>query len=359
MSFFYILIAILMFGVLIAVHELGHFLTAKLFGIKVNEFAIGMGPALWKKQRGETLYALRALPIGGFCGIEGEDGSSDDPRAFQKKPLWQRLVVLAAGSLMNLLAGFLIAFVIYLLCSFSGEYVVAENRLSGFMEGFPLQSESGLLPGDRILSVNGMRVHTTRDFSLFMSLSDGESVDLVIRREGKRIRLEDFPLQLRDYTLEDGSTVQRYGLYFTQLPLTPLQAVKEACYDCAYYARVVWVSLKLLVTGGAGVKDLSGPVGIVKAISDAGVSAPTVGEGLMNVFSLIAFIAVNLAVMNLLPIPALDGGRIFSTLVFRLLEGLLGRKPNPKIEGGIHAVGLLLLLALMAFVMFHDIFRLF
>ena len=359
MSFLYILIAILMFGVLIAVHELGHFLSAKLFGIKVNEFAIGMGPAIWKKQRGETLYALRALPVGGFCGIEGEDGDSDDPRAFPKKPLWQRLLVLAAGSIMNLLAGFLIALVIYLLCSFSGDYVLANNELSGFMDGFPLQSESGLLPGDRILSVDGLRVHNTRDFSLFMSLSDGEQVDLVIRRDGKRIRLEDFPLQLREFTLEDGSTVLRYGLYFTSDPLTPLRAVREAYFDCTYYARVVWVSLKLLVTGGAGVEDLSGPVGIVKAISDAGVSAPTVGEGLLNVFSLIAFIAVNLAVMNLLPIPAQDGGRIFSTLIFLLLEKLLGRKPSPKIEGGIHAVGLLLLLALMAFVMFHDIIRLF
>lgn len=359
MSFLYILITILMFGVLIAVHELGHYLTAKLFGIKVNEFAVGMGPAIWKKQRGETLYALRVLPIGGFCGIEGEDGSSDDPRSFPRKPIWQRLTVLAAGALMNLLLGFLIALIIYLLCSFSGKYSVTTNQLAGFMDGFPLQSESGLLPGDRILAVDGLRVNNTRDFSLFMSLSDGQSVDLLIRRDGERIRLEDFPLQLRDFTLEDGSTVRRYGLYFEQEPLTPLRSLREACYDCSYYARVVWVSLKMLVSGGAGVQDLSGPVGIVKAISDAGVSAPSVSAGLMNVFSLIAFVAVNLAVMNLLPIPALDGGRIFFMLIFSLLERLLGRKPDPRIEGGIHAAALLLLMGLMVFVLFHDIFRLF
>lgn len=348
-----------MFGVLIAVHELGHFSVSKLFGIRVNEYSIGMGPAILKKQRGETLYALRVLPIGGYCAIEGENEESADPRAFGKKPLWQRLCVLAAGSATNLLAGFLIALIIYLCYSFSGSYALSNTTLSGFMDGFPLESESGLLPGDRIVSVNGWRVNTTRDFSLFMSLGDGESADLVIRRNGNKIKLTDFPLTLREYTDEAGNRVTKYGLYFSQTELTPLSAFREAGYDCSYYGRVVWVSLKLLLSGGAGVKDLSGPVGMVKAISEAGTGAATLGQGLVNVFSLIAFIAVNLGVMNLLPIPALDGGRIFTTILSWLYARIFRRKPDPRIENYIHAGGLLLLLGLMAFVMLNDIYKLF
>ena len=360
MSVLYILIGILMFGVLIAVHELGHFSAAKLFGIKVNEYSIGMGPTLFKRKKGETEYSLRALPIGGFCAIEGEDGESDDPRAFTAKPLWQRFIVLAAGSLMNFFIGFLITLLLYLISSLSGSYVVGTSTLSGFMEGFPLEGEQGLMAGDRILSVNGWGVNNPRDLTLFLSLEGGETVDLVIRRDGKKIVLEDLPLQKRTYT--DALTGEEglyYGLYFDQEPLTAGSALRESWYDCQYYVRVVWVSLRFLISGKAGVKDLSGPVGMVKAMGDVGTQAATVGEGLSNVFGLVAFIAVNLAVMNLLPIPALDGGRIFSMLVFALIALIIRRKPNPKIESYIHAGGLVLLLGLMAFVMFNDIYKLF
>ncbi len=359
MSVLYILIGILMFGVLIAAHEAGHFSVSKLFHIKVNEFSIGMGPAIWHKDKGETQYSLRLLPFGGFCAIEGEDGESDDPRAFPRKPLWQRLCVLAAGSAANLVIGFLISLIIYLSFAFAGDYLVPTARLTGFMDGFPLEGSEGLQAGDQIVSVNGWRVNSTRDFTLFMSVSDGVTVDLVVKRDGQRMKLEDFPLTLREYTDEAGNTVYKYGLYFDQKPLTVFTALREACNDCSYYARVVWVSLKYLVSGKAGVNDLSGPVGMVKAIGDAGAEAATVGEGLGNVFSLIAFIAVNLAVMNMLPIPALDGGHIFSMLVFWCIEKAIGRKPNPKIETYIHAAGLILLLALMAFVMFNDVRKLF
>lgn len=358
MSVLYILIGILMFGVLIAVHEAGHFGVSKLFHIKVNEFSIGMGPALWHKDRGETQYSLRLLPIGGFCAIEGEDGESDDPRAFTKKPIWQRICVLAAGSATNLLTGFLIALIIYMGYAFSGDYVLPNARLTGFMDGFPLEGAEGLQVGDRIVSVDGWKVNTTRDFSLFMSVSDGNSVDLVVKRDGKKVHLDDFPLTLREYTDEVGNTVLKYGLYFDQSPLTVGAAVREACYDVAYYARVVWVSLKFLFSGKAGVNDLSGPVGMVKAISDVGTEAASVKEGLSNVFTLIAFLAVNLAVMNMLPIPALDGGHIFSMLIFWCIEKLSGKKPSPKIETYIHAAGLILLLMLMAFVMFNDVRKL-
>lgn len=359
MSVLYIIIGILMFGVLIAAHEAGHFSVSKLFHIKVNEFSVGMGPAIWHKQKGETQYSLRLLPFGGFCAIEGEDGESDDPRAFPRKPIWQRVCVLAAGSAANLLIGFLISLILYLVFALSGGYVLPSARLAGFMEGFPLEGSDGLQVGDRIVSVDGWRVNSTRDFTLFMSVSDGETVDLVIRRDGERRKLEDFPLTLREFTDEAGNTVYKYGLYFEQKPLTVLSAFREAGSDCAYYARVVWVSLKYLVSGRAGVNDLSGPVGMVKAIGDAGAEAATVGEGLGNVFSLIAFIAVNLAVMNLLPIPALDGGHIFSMLVFWCIGKITKKQPSPKVENYIHVAGLALLLLLMAYVMFNDVRKLF
>lgn len=348
-----------MFGVLIAAHEAGHFSIAKLFGIKVNEYAIGMGPAIWKKQKGETQYSLRAFPVGGYCAIEGEDGESTDPRAFTRKPIWQRICVLAAGSAATLLIGFLIALILYLGYCGAGDYQVVTSEVAGFMDGFPLEGEDGLLPGDEIRAVNGWRVHNTRDFSLFMSLHGGDTVDLRIRRNGADLLLADLPLTLREFTDEAGNTVQRYGLYFAQRELTLPVALQEAVYDCSYYARVVWASLKLLFSGKAGVNDLTGPVGMVKAIGDAGAGAATVGEGLANVFGLIAFIAVNLAVMNMLPIPALDGGHIFTMLVLWLVEKLIRRKPSPKIESYIHAAGLVLLLGLMAFVMFNDIRKLF
>lgn len=359
MSLPYIIIGILMFGVLIAVHEFGHFGVSKLFGIKVNEYSIGMGPVLLKKQKGETQYSWRALPIGGYCAIEGEDGESDDPRAFTKKPIWQRLCVLAAGSFTNLLLGFLIALCILLGCVFSGDYVVGSNRIVGFMDGFPLEGEQGLMVGDRIVGVDGWRVHNSRDMTLFLSTGNGETADIRVRRDGKTVLLKELPLTLRAFTDANGGTVYRYGLYFDQDRLTFGVALRESLYDCSYYMRMVWVSLKFLVTGRAGMKDLSGPVGIVKTIGDVGAEAETVGEGLTNVFGLIAFIAVNLAVMNMLPIPALDGGRIFSTIVFALIGLIIGKKPDPKIENYIHGAGLLLMLALMAYVMFNDIVKLF
>ena len=348
-----------MFGVLIAVHEFGHFGAAKLFGIRVNEYSIGMGPTLFKKKRGETEYSLRALPIGGFCAIEGEDGESDDPRAFTRKPLWQRFIVLAAGSLMNFFIGFLITLIVYEATALSGSYVLGTNTLSGFMDGFPLEGEDGLMAGDTILSVDGWGVSSTRDLTLFLSLHTGDTVDLTVRRNGQRLKLEDLPLRKQVYVDSQGNEGEYYGLYFAQTALTPLTAIRESWHDCQYYVRMVWVSLRFLLTGRAGVKDLSGPVGMVKAMGDVGSQADTVGEGLSNVFALVAFIAVNLAVMNLLPIPALDGGRIFSMLVFALIGLILRRKPNPKIESYIHAGGLVLLLGLMAFVMLNDIYKLF
>jgi regulator of sigma E protease len=357
-SVLYILIGILMFGVLVALHELGHFTAAKLFGIKVNEYAVGMGPAILRGKRGETEYSLRALPIGGFCAIEGEDGESEDPRAFTKKPLWQRFIVLAAGAFMNLLVGFLIVLAIYLASALSGSYVVADSTLDGFMDGFPLEGESGLMAGDRILSVNGWGVNNPRDLTVFLSLEGGDTVTLTVRRDGKKVVLRDLPLTKRVYV--DPATGEEglyYGLYFRQVELTPGIALRETVYDCEYYVRMVWLSLRYLLTGKAGVKDLSGPVGLVKAMGDVGSQSETVGEGLTNVFGLVAFIAVNLGMVNLLPIPALDGCYI----LFSIIEIVIRRRLPYKLVNALVSIFFYLLLALIVYITFFDgrrIFRL-
>ncbi len=270
-----------MFGVLIAVHEFGHFGASKLFGIKVNEFSIGMGPTLFKRQKGETQYSLRALPIGGFCAIEGEDGQSDDPRSFTQKPLWQRLIVMVAGAGMNILVGFLITLILYFISACSGSYVVGDTTLDGFMEGFPLEGENGLMVGDRITAVNGWGVNNPRDLTVFLSLEGGDTVTITVRRDGKKVVLRDLPLTKRVYV--DPATGEEglyYGLYFRQVELTPGIALRETVYDCEYYVRMVWLSLRYLLTGKAGVKDLSGPVGLVKAMGTWEASPRPWGRGL-------------------------------------------------------------------------------
>lgn len=350
----YIVIAILAFGVLITVHELGHLLAAKAFGIRVNEFSVGMGPPIMKKQRGETLYSLRCLPIGGFCSIEGEDGDSEDLRAFTQKPMWKRAVVLLSGSLSNLLVGFLIALALNIIIPFGCPPVI-----TGFMDGFPFESEAGLMVGDRIVSVNGHHINTFSEFSLFMGTGDSDTVDLVIKRDGRRIKYPNFPLQLRQYDDGNGGTVERYGLLFNNQRLGVFGVLKYSWYDCVYFVKLVQYSLASLFNGTAGIRDLSGPVGVVSAINDVGQSSATMAAGLIQVFFFIAFIAVNLAVMNLLPLPALDGGRIFFMYVFALIGKITRRRPGKQVEGYIHAAGLVLLLGLMAYVMLNDIIKLF
>ena len=351
----YIVIAIVAFGVLVAVHELGHFLAAKLLGVKVNEFALGMGPKIISKQKGETAYSLRALPIGGFCAMEGEDGDSEltDPRAFCNKKIPARFLILIAGSFMNFLVGFLIVLIL-----FSGRSYYAQPVLTGFMDGFPLEGETGLMEGDRIVSIDGHHVGTVEEVTLYLARGNGETADVVVRREGKRVKLDDLPLKLREYETEDGVEL-KYGLYFKTVESSFGELIRQTWNNSIYFVKMVRMGLSDLLTGAARIKDLSGPVGIVSMINEVGQSSPTRSAALWSVAYLIAFIAVNLSVMNMLPIPALDGGRIFVMLVTWVIEKIIRRKLNPKVEGYIHGAGLVLLLALMAYVMFNDIVKLF
>ncbi len=349
----YILAAILIFGFLIAIHELGHFIAAKSLGVRVNEFAIGMGPALLKKQGKETLYSLRLLPIGGFCAMEGEDGDSNDPSAFSSKSVWKRFIILVAGSGMNFIAGVLVVMII-----FSQSVAFSTNTIAGFMDGFEAQGENGLMVGDKIVEVDGERISTLQDFSLFMSRSNGETVDLVVERDGQKIELKDFPLALKEYTV-DGQKTMKYGLYFGVVEATFIEKLKYSLYNAEYFVKLVRIGLTDLIRGNLGVKDLNGPVGIVSTINEVGESSATTLDAVINIAYFGAFIAINLAVMNMLPIPALDGGRIFFMLITSAIEKVTKKKVDPKYEGYIHAMGLVLLMGLMVVVMFNDILRIF
>ena len=347
----YILLAIIAFGVLIAVHEGGHFLAAKAFGIRVNEFAIGMGPVLLKKQGKETLYSLRLLPLGGFCAMEGEDEETGDPRAFTSKPAWQRAIVLCAGAAVNFLIGLILALCIIPYAN------VAEPVIHSFMDGCPYEGETGLLPGDRIVSIDGHRTFFTDDVSEYLGRSDSELHRIVLRRDGRRVVLRDYEMTRREYAMEDGSTVLKYGFYFAPRDFGFFVTLRYAWYESLEFVRLVWRSLGDLITGTVGVKELSGPVGIVSYVSEVEEQATSPLEAYFFFFYIFAMIAVNLAVMNLLPIPALDGGRVFLLLVTWVIELVTRRKIDPKYEGYIHTAGFVLLMGLMVFVLVNDIIK--
>lgn len=348
----YILIAILIFGFLILTHELGHFLTAKLFGVRVNEFSVCMGPAIWKKTVGETTYALRCIPIGGYCAMEGEDEDSDDPRAFTSAKAWKRAIILAAGACMNFVTGLLILLVVY--AAMEG---YATPKISGFLDGSVLESEDGLQTGDVIYKIDGERVYLYSDIGLVLSRNDTGIFDIVVKRDGKKVELKDFEMIPQPYE-EDGQTVYRYGMVFAPEWRSPFTVLKNAWNSAIDFVRIVRISLQDLVSGLVSLNDMSGPVGIVSVIAKTGSSAETKSDAALDIAYLAAFIAVNLAVMNMLPIPALDGGRVFLLIVTVILEKLLRRKIDPKYEGYIHAAGMILLLAFIAFITFKDIWKL-
>ncbi len=348
----YIILAILVFGVLIFTHELGHFLTAKLFGVRVNEFAINMGPTLLKKQVGETTYSLRLFPIGGFCAMEGEDASSEDPRAFTSAKAWKRAIILVAGSAMNFLTGLVILCLMY-------SAVVGFNTpvISDFYDDCPYVGEDALQAGDRLWKIDGRRVYLYSDVSMLMERNKTGVFDLTLKRDGKLVELSDFPMEKRPYE-ENGQTVYRYGLYFGYEDKTIGTVLKNTWYTALDFARMVWMSLGDLIKGLVSIDDMSGPVGIVSVMAETGKASETAADAAVNLAWLAAFIAVNLSVMNLLPIPALDGGRVFFLVITAIVEKLLGRKIDPKYEGYIHAAGMILLLAFVAFVSLKDVLKL-
>ena len=352
MTVFYILLAILMFGILILVHEFGHFITAKLSGVQVNEFALFMGPAIWKKQKGETLYSLRCIPIGGYCAMEGEDGDSENPRAFSNAKVWKKLIILVAGAVMNFIIGFILT-VIFIAFYYGEADILPTKQIAAIEEGRPFANV--LQVGDEFYEINGRRVFVADDITLLLDRESDGVHDITVIRDGEKVELKNVEIK-RDLETENGL---KFGFSYGLDEFTVGNVLSYSWNQSLDFGRLVWMSLGDLFSGRASVSDMGGPVMIVDAVTQAGVASETVGLGILNVIYFFAFIAINLGVMNLLPVPALDGGRVVCLLVTAGAEKILRRKIDPKYEGYLHGAFMILLLAFMAFIMFKDVFALF
>lgn len=408
-------IAVLFFGVIIFIHEFGHFIFAKLFGVKVNEFAIGMGPTILKKQGKETKYALRLLPFGGFVSMEGEEEESEDSRAFCNQKVYKRMIIIAAGAVMNLILGFIVC--IFLV---SSSELVGTNQILQFYEG-AVSSESGLAVGDKIIEIDGKRVYSDYDISFFMQRNGSGKYDFTVERDGERIELEGVTFAKRtsgnfyyredcsvyevsaalkdqgvkdddiilsvngtrvssaeelialinadtDYTynlvLERGgeevalsdvvfATATVFDFSILGEEKNPFNVLGSAFGYSLSMGRMVYLSLFDLLRGQYGLNDLAGPIGTVTVIADIAQSS-MVNVDWSGLFMMMAMITINIGLFNLLPVPALDGGHLF----FMVFE-VIFRKPVPqKYESWIHAAGLVLLLIFMAIISFSDIWKL-
>lgn len=336
--FLQILYTVLVLSVLIFIHELGHFIAAKACGVRVTEFALGMGPALLKFQGKETLYALRLFPIGGYCAMTGEDEEMEgDERAMRSKPVWQRMIIVLSGAIMNLILG--VVLVTAIVCGSA----IPSTTVADFPEG-AVSFESGLQAKDKIIAVNGERVSGFTEMATEISSCYNEdTVQLTVLRDGKEITLSvTFPTEKMDE--EMSYPVIDFRVYQEQKTFGVI--VRNVISQTGAYMTAIFDSLADMITGRVSLKYVSGPIGISSIISEAA------SYGWASLFSVAAMISVNLFVMNLLPLPALDGGRF----LFMVIEAII-RKPVPaKAEGIIHAIGLLLLLGLMVVVAFKDLF---
>ncbi len=338
-----VLVAILFFGLLIFFHELGHFLFAKLFKVQVNEFAMGMGPSIFKFKKGETQYALRLFPIGGYVSMEGEDEESDNERAFCKKPAWQRFIIVAAGGTINLIMG--VIFVALMLCQSN---LIGLPEIHSFEEN--AVTNQYFQAGDKIKKINGKNVYSEYDLSFLMARDKDGVIDFVIERDGEKVNLDGVEFQTYE---KDGQLTIVYDFIILGVKPEFMSVTKNAFLESVSIGRIVWISLMDLVTGQYGLSDLSGPIGTVSIIADATQSAAQETD-FTGVLMLMAMIAINIGLFNLLPLPALDGGRLF----FLAIEFVFRKKVPAKYEGWVHAVGLILLLGLMVVVSFSDIMRL-
>ncbi len=353
MTFLTIVFAILLFSLLIFIHELGHFLAAKAFKVQVNEFALFMGPALFKKQVGETLYSIRCIPIGGYCAMEGEDADTENPCSFQKASWWKRLIILVAGAFMNFVIGFVLMVIVFAPNkSFLDPVIVLAEP------GCTVVSEEGLHVGDRFVQINGENVYTASDVSMLLSMG-GTTHDIVVERNGQKLTFNDYEMKTHTFTDENGEPVERYGFSFGSVENNFGTLMAYSWNTSLDVVRSVRLSLQMLFTGQAGLSDMSGPVGIVQMMTDTAQASETAALAFRNMLYFGGFIAINLGVMNLLPIPALDGGRCVGLVLTTIIERITKKKLDPKYEGYIHAAGMVLLLILMAVIMFKDIFTIF
>lgn len=331
-----VICVILIFGLIIFIHEFGHFITAKLFGVTVHEFAIGMGPKLFGKQKGDTLYSVRLIPMGGYVKMEGEDEDSESEGAFSKKKPWQRFIILFAGAFMNLVLG------LSLLVMYNNIdpqlTAIPTMEVVALQEGMGAES-AGILPGDTILKVDGSRVYTHLDMNL--ALDGKESVSVLVNRSGEKLNFS-VPITVVDNRPLLGFTRATREKNFWNL-------LSYSYWETFSIVKMTYQSFFGMFTGSVSVDQMSGPVGIVTEIGSA------VKSGFLNVLFMALLISLNLGVVNLLPLPALDGGRI----VFVLWEMITRRKVKPEHEGIIHFIGFVLLIVFMLYITKNDIVRLF
>jgi len=335
-----ILVTVIAFALMIFVHEFGHFFTAKLFKIKVNEFALGMGPSLFKFRKGETEYSLRLFPIGGYCAMEGEDGENSDPRAFVNQKPWKRLIVLGAGAFMNILLGLIIISILVSQMSLLGTRHIAITQ--------DASSNSVFHDYDEILKVNGKHIFSATDIDYILALDTDGKADFLIRRDGEKLSLKDVELELIN-DKESGATGTARNFTIYGVEKTFFGVIKYGVMKTISTVRLVIYSFASLITGKVPVSQLSGPV----AVTDTVIKS--VSYGWEPILELIGMISVNLGVFNLLPIPALDGSR----MLFVFIEMIFRRPVSRKWESWIHAIGFIVLMGLMALVFFKDIFTLF
>ena len=359
MSIFITLIAaLIVFSAVIAIHEFGHFAVAKLCGIQVNEFSIGMGPVLWKKTRKGTQYSLRALPVGGFVALEGEESpesqQAEAARDAQEQPIaenagiplndapvWQRALVMAAGAFMN----FVLGFVVLIILVAAQDGAITSKTIYSVEEG-ALCGQTGLQAGDEILAVNGRRCFVANDILYELVRTEAYRADFTVKRDGQKVELPD--VQFDTWQDASGETHMSLGFVVYGIKKTPVSVLKEAWNSTLYYGRIVFTSLADLLRGRESINNLSGPVGIVTAIGQAA------SYGWQDLLELLALITINLGIFNLLPFPALDGGKV----VFLAIEGITGHAVPEKLQGSLTVAAFALLFGLMIFATYNDIIRL-
>ena len=323
---------ILIFGLIIFIHEFGHFITAKLFGVTVHEFAIGMGPKLVGKQWGETFYSLRLIPMGGYVKMEGEDEDSQKEGAFSQKKPWKRFLILFAGAFMNLLLGFAL---LILFNSVNPDMsVIPSMQVESVQPGMGAE-QVGILPGDKILEVNNSRVYTHLDLNL--AFYGNENATVTVLRNGEKL---DFSIPLADGKIGVVRKAEAKNIW---------NVISYSYFEGFSIIKMTYQSFFGMFTGTVSVDQMAGPVGIVTEIGNA------VQQGFLDVLFLAILISLNLGVVNLLPLPALDGGRI----VFVLWEMLTKKKLKPEQEGIVHFIGFILLIIFMLYITKNDIVRLF
>ncbi len=338
------LLAILLFGILIAIHEFGHFAFAKLFKVKVNEFSLGMGPKLFSKKKGETTYALRLFPIGGFVSMEGEDEESDDDRAFGTKPAWQRFIIVAAGAILNLILGVIVVGI-----TLSCGDLVGTRQIHSF-EKNAMSEKSGLRVGDEIVKINGTRIYSYKGIAFNLVRDTDNKIDITVKRDNKKVELKG--VEFNQFELDGRQYIEQDFIIIGEKPGF-VNVVSNAFLDSASIVQMVRLSLVDMVSGKYGLKDISGPVGTIDAIAKSTAEPEAFSEKILTALMFLSIITINVGMFNLLPIPALDGGRLF----FILIE-MIRRKPIPaKKEGIVHTVGMVLLLAFMAIIMVSDIIK--